>query len=281
MTPAQLSHAVLRSVRGAVDSGELRAPVPERVVLRRPPRHVDEQLGRKSRKSRESREAREAPEPREPRDVWSCGIALRLAGPAGMPADEVARMLSARLAEQPGVAAVHITGGGFLTIALDAGAGAALLREILAAPPAPSLPDDPALDAARWAAVAGGDPTGALLTQREENPLFLVRYARARCAGLERAAEALGVVAEPGAAPCELPAERALLAALGEGGRPVGRLTRVADGLLTVEGLRPTLPSGDEKPGVVHRARLALALAAGTVLADGLHALGISAPHRL
>ncbi|UED84039.1 DALR anticodon-binding domain-containing protein [Streptomyces profundus] len=266
MTPAQLSHAVLRSVRGAVDSGELSVPVPERAVLRRPPRHVDARAGGESPGTSE---------------VWSCGIALRLAGPAGKPAGEVARMLSARLERQPGVAAVRVTGGGFLTIALDAGAEAALLREILSAPPAPSLPDDPARDAARWSALAGGDPAGALLTQREENPLFLVRYARARCAGLERAAEALGVVPEPGAAPCELPAERALLAALGEGGRPVGRLTRVADRLLTVEGLRPTLPSGDEKPEVVHRARLALALAAGTVLADGLHALGISAPHRL
>ena len=263
MTPTQLSHAVLRSLRDAVDGGELAvdAPrLPERIALRRPPRHVGAH-------------------------AWSTGIALRLAGPAGLPAPEVARLLGRRLAAEPGVAEVTVTGGGFLTIALAADADAALLTAILAAPPAPSRPEDPASDAARWAAVAGGDPHGDLLVQREENPLFLTRYARSRAAALGRAAEALGVVADPAAAPFQLPAERELLTAIGDGGRPTvrqaGWLTSIADALLTVEALRPTLPSGDEKPEVVHRARLALAQAAGTVLADGLHALGISAPERL
>ncbi|GAA3854479.1 arginine--tRNA ligase [Streptomyces sedi] len=257
MTPTQLSHAVLRSVRDAVDGGELRvAELPERAALRRPPRHVGAH-------------------------VWSTGIALRLAGPAGLPAPEVAALLRRRLAAEPGVAGVDVTGGGFLTIALATDADAALLRAVLAAPPAPGPPDDPAADAARWAGVAGGDPAGGLLVQREENPLFLVRYARARCAGLVRAGADLGVVADPGAAPFELPAERELLTALGDGGRPASRLTAIADALLTVEAARPTLPTGDEKPGAVHRARLALAQAAGTVLADGLTALGISSPERL
>jgi arginyl-tRNA synthetase len=41
------------------------------------------------------------------------------------------------------------------------------------------------------------------------------------------------------------------------------------------------LPRGDEKPSAAHRARLALAEAAGTVLAGGLSLLGIDAPDHL
>ncbi|WP_257155852.1 DALR anticodon-binding domain-containing protein, partial [Streptomyces sp. Ru87] len=43
----------------------------------------------------------------------------------------------------------------------------------------------------------------------------------------------------------------------------------------------PVLPRGDEKPSAAHRARTALAEAAGTVLAGGLHLLGVHAPEHL
>ncbi|MFG2527713.1 ArgS-related anticodon-binding protein NrtL [Streptomyces sp. NPDC048516] len=43
----------------------------------------------------------------------------------------------------------------------------------------------------------------------------------------------------------------------------------------------PPLPVGEQKPLAVHRARLALAEAGGTVLANGLRLLGISAPAHL
>ncbi|MCF3964102.1 DALR anticodon-binding domain-containing protein, partial [Streptomyces fuscigenes] len=43
----------------------------------------------------------------------------------------------------------------------------------------------------------------------------------------------------------------------------------------------PPLPVGDEKPSAAHRTRLALAEAAGTVLAGGLSLLGIDAPAHL
>ncbi|MER0482659.1 ArgS-related anticodon-binding protein NrtL [Streptomyces sp. Edi2] len=43
----------------------------------------------------------------------------------------------------------------------------------------------------------------------------------------------------------------------------------------------PPLPVGEQKPLAVHRARLALAEASGTVLANGLRLLGISAPAHL
>ncbi|MFC8517806.1 ArgS-related anticodon-binding protein NrtL [Streptomyces sp. NPDC057257] len=65
--------------------------------------------------------------------------------------------------------------------------------------------------------------------------------------------------------------------------RSPDRLTRqlvtVADAALAL--LPTVLPRGDEKPSAAHRARLALAEAAGTVLAGGLSLLGIDAPDHL
>ncbi|MEU6146032.1 ArgS-related anticodon-binding protein NrtL [Streptomyces sp. NPDC047081] len=65
--------------------------------------------------------------------------------------------------------------------------------------------------------------------------------------------------------------------------RSPDRLTRqlvtVADAVLAL--LPTVLPRGDEKPSAAHRARLALAEAAGTVLAGGLSLLGIDAPDHL
>ena len=57
-------------------------------------------------------------------------------------------------------------------------------------------------------------------------------------------------------------------------------LVAVADAFLAFQDTA-SLPSGDEKPSAAHRARLALAEAAGTVLAGGLSLLGISAPEHL
>ncbi|MGW2467221.1 ArgS-related anticodon-binding protein NrtL [Streptomyces bauhiniae] len=56
-------------------------------------------------------------------------------------------------------------------------------------------------------------------------------------------------------------------------------LLTVADALLPL--LPDVLPVGEEKPGAAHRARLALAEAAGAVLAGGLSLLGIDAPEHL
>ncbi|MDT0341443.1 DALR anticodon-binding domain-containing protein [Streptomyces litchfieldiae] len=249
MTPAQLSQAVLRSARDLGLAG-----VPERAQLR----------------------------PRGERG-WGTGIALRLAGAAGVPAVEVARGLRERLADAVGVRDVEVDGRGFLTIRLGEEADAALLREILDRPRPAALPEDPARDAARWVAAAGGNDA---LAQRDENPLFRVRYAHARSRALLRGGRALGLTPEPGAAPFAHPRERALLAALGEQALgeevwSVRRLVLIADAFLEVERARSALPVGDEKPGAAHRARLALAQAAGAVLAGGLHRLGISAPDHM
>ncbi|AOR32086.1 hypothetical protein BFF78_14355 [Streptomyces fodineus] len=56
-------------------------------------------------------------------------------------------------------------------------------------------------------------------------------------------------------------------------------LVTVADAVLPF--LSSVLPCGEEKPSAAHRARLALAEAAGTVLAGGLSLLGIDAPEHL
>ncbi|MFJ4710635.1 ArgS-related anticodon-binding protein NrtL [Streptomyces sp. NPDC088785] len=150
-------------------------------------------------------------------------------------------------------------------------------------------------DAARWALLhpaahdhprtATAEDRAVLLAQRETNPLFRVRYAHARTRALTRNAADLGYAGEPG----PTPGHDRLVAALGEHPRLLlsaathhapDRLARhlvgVADALLPALG--DVLPLGGEKPSAAHRARLALAEAAGTVLAGGLTLLGIDAP---
>ncbi|WP_256062355.1 MULTISPECIES: arginine--tRNA ligase [unclassified Streptomyces] len=94
MTPADLSRTVLHAVRRAVDENALRAPVPARVRVERT-------------------------RPGGSGD-YACAVALQLAGPAGLPALEVARILRERVAAEPGVRRVEITGPGFLSFTLDA-----------------------------------------------------------------------------------------------------------------------------------------------------------------
>ncbi|MEU1147279.1 ArgS-related anticodon-binding protein NrtL [Streptomyces sp. NPDC005863] len=152
-------------------------------------------------------------------------------------------------------------------------------------------------DAARWALLhpaphdhprvtpeQGGD---GHLVQRESNPLFRVRYAHARARALSRNADSLGFDAAPGEVDAPelldaVEAHPAVLAAAARHRAPdrlARHLVRTADALLELQG--SVLPRGDEKPSAAHRARLALAEAAGTVLAGGLSLLGISAPENL
>ncbi|WP_327383230.1 ArgS-related anticodon-binding protein NrtL [Streptomyces sp. NBC_01207] len=127
----------------------------------------------------------------------------------------------------------------------------------------------------------------ALLVQGEGNELFRVRYARARAHALVRNAEQLGFRPEPGEvdAPALLRvlADHPLVLEAAAHHRAPERLARhlveLADALLDFQ--YRVLPKGDEKPSAAHRARLALAEAAGTVLAGGLALLGIDAPTRL
>ncbi|MET9143056.1 ArgS-related anticodon-binding protein NrtL [Streptomyces sp. NPDC004042] len=165
-------------------------------------------------------------------------------------------------------------------------------------------------DAGRWALLypAGRDRVrvgGEHLAQRESNPLFRVRYAHARTRALLRNAADLGFAPEPGPTHTPEPGDtsttgrtdtadslRPLLTALADHPRVLAQaaahrapdrlarqLVAVADGLWPL--LPTVLPVGEEKPSAAHRARLALAEAAGTVLAGGLSLLGIDAPDHL
>ncbi|MPY62513.1 ArgS-related anticodon-binding protein NrtL [Streptomyces spongiae] len=172
--------------------------------------------------------------------------------------------------------------------------------------PAPEDPAPLGPDAARWALLhpAVHDRprvTADLLVQRESNPLFRVRYAHTRARALHRNAAALGFTSTPGDVrdadhhlPADAPSEDAtsLTTALAEyphalshaaTHRAPDRLARhlvtVADALLAFQ--HTVLPRGEQKPSAAHRARLALAEAAGTVLAGGLSLLGIDAPEHL
>lgn len=115
-----------------------------------------------------------------------------------------------------------------------------------------------------------------------------MRYAHARTRALSRNAADLGFTAEPG----DVQDARALENALADHLRVLTQAAsqrtpdRLARHLVTVADaalpLLPTvLPRGDEKPSAAHRARLALAEAAGAVLAGGLSLLGIDAPQHL
>ncbi|MFJ7085660.1 ArgS-related anticodon-binding protein NrtL [Streptomyces griseus] len=365
MTPADLSRTVLHAVRRAVDEDALRAPVPARVRVERT-------------------------RPGGSGD-YACAVALQLAGPAALPALEVARILRERVAAEPGVGRVEITGPGFLSITLDApaesdravlaavreqglayGHGDVLRdeihqlhyeREVRAAvtaqavfrlllaqgargrttceqapdpdwvrlgvavdaygtPPVPltgirpvpagatagELLERLGPDAARWGLLrAAGHDRAALgpelLVQGEANGLFRVRYAHARARALTRGAALLGFTGEP-AEPAE-PAEDVRGAAYDRAARPLldliadhpgvllagarhrapdrvaRQLEAVAHAFFDFHDSCPPLPAGDEKPSAAHRARLALAEAAGTVLAGGLSLLGIRAPEHL
>ncbi|MFB7863555.1 ArgS-related anticodon-binding protein NrtL [Streptomyces sp. NPDC056069] len=149
------------------------------------------------------------------------------------------------------------------------------------------------VDAARWGllSVAAHDRaglTGELLHQHERNSLFRVRYAHARARCLTVNAAQLGFRSEPLQA-VDAPELTALLgdhptvlvtaARLRAPDRVARQLEAVADALLAFQ--HTVLPLGDEKPSAAHRSRLALAEAAGTVLAGGLSLLGISAPDQI
>ncbi|MCP9990817.1 DALR anticodon-binding domain-containing protein [Streptomyces albogriseolus] len=176
---------------------------------------------------------------------------------------------------------------------ITVGAGTDPLRPV----PAPADPTPLGRDASRWALLhpaphdrphLGPGHDDEHLAQRETNPLFRVRYAHARTRALLRNAADLGFTAEPGpVAPhgdvlpllADHPRVLAATAAHRAPDRLARHLVAVADALAPL--LPSVLPLGDEKPSAAHRARLALAEAAGTVLAGGLTLLGIDAPEHL
>ena len=135
-----------------------------------------------------------------------------------------------------------------------------------------------------------------LISRRtNENPVFYVQYAHARLSALARGGADLGVsVADPDLALLTEPREGDLIRTLGEYPRVLTSAAqlrephRVARYLEDLAGTYHrfydtcrVLPQGDESPGPLHTARLALCDATRTVLASGLGLLGVSAPERM
>ncbi|MGH3754875.1 MAG: DALR anticodon-binding domain-containing protein [Pseudonocardiaceae bacterium] len=122
-----------------------------------------------------------------------------------------------------------------------------------------------------------------------------MQYAHARLASLARNADDLGI--SPDGAQLGLlghQREGELIRALGEfpriaaaaaaprgPHRMVRYLEQVASAWHTFAKTCPVLPVGDEQPGPVHAARLALCAATRQVLANGLGLLGVPAPERM
>ncbi|HET8642909.1 MAG TPA: arginine--tRNA ligase, partial [Pseudonocardiaceae bacterium] len=130
-----------------------------------------------------------------------------------------------------------------------------------------------------------------------DNPVFYVQYAHARLSSLQRNAAELGIGFDPRTVEFGLlthDREGDLVRTIGEFGRVVAaaaelrephRVARYLEELASAyhkfyDTCR-VLPMGDEPPGDLHRARLALCAAATQVLANGLGLLGVSAPERM
>jgi arginyl-tRNA synthetase len=128
-----------------------------------------------------------------------------------------------------------------------------------------------------------------------ENPVYYVQYAHARLSALARNASDLGLA--PDTSHLELlthEKEGALIRNLGEFARVLKaaaslrephRVCRYLEDLAGdyhrfYDSCR-VLPMGDEEPGDLHRARLALCAATRQVIANGLAILGVSAPERM
>ncbi|RMB70604.1 arginine--tRNA ligase [Rhodococcus sp. SBT000017] len=128
-----------------------------------------------------------------------------------------------------------------------------------------------------------------------ENPVYYVQYAHARLASLARNAAELGVSAhQPDLSLLTHEQEGELIRTIGEYPRVVAsaaelrephRIARYLEELAGAYhrfyGACRVLPQGDEEPGPVNTARLALGNATRQVLANGLELLGVSAPERM
>ncbi|WP_030153757.1 ArgS-related anticodon-binding protein NrtL [Streptomyces sp. NRRL S-244] len=310
MTPADLSSTVARAVRCAVEDGELPAGagVPERVVVERTrpggvgdyatpvafhvaktagtsPRHVADVLARRL-------GAVAGIERVEVTGPGFLNFVLEPVSVEGLVRDVRAHRLRYGFSGASELRA-GVVGAAVRRIELSQGLGTGEALRI--APVARRDGEVVALygqDAAAWAMLCVAPHESAvfsprLLVQDESNDFFRVTYGYARTRALLTNAAQLGfgseagdVAAAEGGPLVALLAEYPLvLDAAAHRRAPeqlVRFLVRAADELLDFQYC--VLPKGDEKPSAAHRARLALAEAAGTVLAGGLALLGIDAP---
>ncbi|MGB2921449.1 MAG: DALR anticodon-binding domain-containing protein, partial [Mycobacterium sp.] len=163
------------------------------------------------------------------------------------------------------------------------------------------LVDAIGVDAARYALIRSSVDTPididlALWSSASaENPVYYVQYAHARLSALARNAAELGIT--PGTDHLDLlthDKEGTLIRNIGEFPRVLKtaadlrephRVSRYLEDLAGdyhrfYDSCR-VLPQGDEQPGPLHAARLALCQATRQVIANGLNILGVSAPERM
>jgi arginyl-tRNA synthetase len=128
-----------------------------------------------------------------------------------------------------------------------------------------------------------------------ENPVYYVQYAHARLSALARNAADLGVTADAAHLDLlthdkegtlirnlgEFPRVLESAAALREPHRVCRYLEDLAGDYHRFYDSCRVLPQGDETPGDLHQARLALCQATRQVIANGLAILGVSAPERM
>ncbi|MGV9803439.1 arginine--tRNA ligase [Mycobacterium sp. NPDC003449] len=128
-----------------------------------------------------------------------------------------------------------------------------------------------------------------------ENPVYYVQYAHARLSALARNAADLGVTPDTAHLDLlthdkegtlirnlgEFPRVLKAAAALREPHRVCRYLEDLAGDYHRFYDACRVLPQGDETPGDLHQARLALCQATRQVIANGLAILGVSAPERM
>jgi arginyl-tRNA synthetase len=128
-----------------------------------------------------------------------------------------------------------------------------------------------------------------------ENPVYYVQYAHARLSALARSAAELGITADTSHLELlthdregtlmrtlgEFPRILKTAASLREPHRVCRYLEDLAGDYHRFYDSCRVLPLGDEAPGDLHAARLALCSATRQVIANGLQILGVSAPERM
>lgn len=157
------------------------------------------------------------------------------------------------------------------------------------------------VDAARYALIRSSVDTPIDIdlalwsSASSENPVYYVQYAHARLSALARNAAELGLAPDTGHLELlthdkegvlirgigELPRVLHTAAALREPHRVCRYLEDLAGDYHRFYDSCRVLPQGDEAPGDLHRARLALCQATRQVIANGLAILGVSAPERM
>ncbi|WP_339391872.1 DALR anticodon-binding domain-containing protein [Brevibacterium metallidurans] len=240
---------------------------------------------------------------------WHSTIALRAAAQSGGDPLEVADHIAEVVRAHPDIAAVTVTGPGFLGIEVRAASLLAAVTALIADPEPSSDPErsdvPESRDADRVPAVRAPNEAestvwgvDAQLSRRavDANPAYLLMRTHAHTRRLHRRAVAAGLpVAAPDAAAEQLDAvDRSLLVHIidtpatadravtaGDLRTLIAALDELSRAYLAWTGDHEIVPTLDHDFTGLHAARLRLVVGVTTVLARGLRQLGAPAPERM